>query len=130
MGEFLSITVDIRKNIFACLLSVHNTISLSHHEQVCLIRIFFERYLSHHRARWEKYLSNRSLIMADSSLLSDSLPVILCIFTELLQRTPLVEFFWLLLLTSYFLKVFSFRCLSIVFIVSVMDCSSAHRLGN
>ena len=26
----------IRKNIFACLFSIHNTISLSRHEQVCL----------------------------------------------------------------------------------------------
>ena len=30
---------DIRKNIFACLFSVHNTISLSRHEQVCLMRL-------------------------------------------------------------------------------------------
>ena len=29
---------DIRKNIFTCLFSVHNTISLSRHEQVCLMR--------------------------------------------------------------------------------------------
>ena len=29
---------DIRENIFACLFSVHNTISLSRHEQVCLSR--------------------------------------------------------------------------------------------
>ena len=28
----------ISKNIFACLFSVHNAISLSRHEQVCLIR--------------------------------------------------------------------------------------------
>ena len=42
--------VDIRKNIFACLFSVHNTISLSCHEQVCLISLPFERYFSHHRA--------------------------------------------------------------------------------
>ena len=38
-----------RKNIFACLFSVHNTISLSRHEQVCLMRLRFERYFSHHR---------------------------------------------------------------------------------
>ena len=31
-------TIEIRKNIFACLFSVHNTISLSRHEQVCLMR--------------------------------------------------------------------------------------------
>ena len=30
----------IRKNIFACLFSVHNTISLSHHEQACKSFIF------------------------------------------------------------------------------------------
>ena len=41
--------VDIRKNISACLFSVHNAISLSCHEQVCLIRLPFERYFSHHR---------------------------------------------------------------------------------
>ena len=29
--------IGIRKNIFACLFSVHNTISLSRHEQVCLM---------------------------------------------------------------------------------------------
>ena len=37
----------------------YNTISLSRHEQVCLMRLRFERYFSHH---WEKYLSKRSLI--------------------------------------------------------------------
>ena len=39
----------ILKNIFACLFSVHNTISLSRHEQVCLMRLRFERYFSHQR---------------------------------------------------------------------------------
>ena len=43
--------ISIRKNIFARLFSVHNTISLSRHEQVCLMRLRFERYFSHHRAR-------------------------------------------------------------------------------
>ena len=42
-------SIYIRKNIFACLFSVHNTISLSRHEQVCLMRLRFERYFSHHR---------------------------------------------------------------------------------
>ena len=41
---------DICKKIFACLFSVHNTIILLHHEQVCLIRLRFERYLSHGRS--------------------------------------------------------------------------------
>ena len=35
----LKFKTDIRKNIYACLLNVHNTISLSRHEQVCLIRL-------------------------------------------------------------------------------------------
>ena len=42
--------IDTRKNIFACLFSVPNTISLSRHEQVCLMRLRFERCFSHHRA--------------------------------------------------------------------------------
>ena len=57
---------NLRKNIFACLFSVHNTISLPRHEQVCLMRLRFKRYFSHHQAyyltSWEKYLSKRSLI--------------------------------------------------------------------
>ena len=40
---------QIRKNIFACLFSVHNTISLSRHEQTCSIRLLFERFFSYHR---------------------------------------------------------------------------------
>ena len=39
-----------RTNIFPCLFSVHNTISLSRHEQVCLMRRRFERYFSYHQA--------------------------------------------------------------------------------
>ena len=39
----------MRKNIFASLLSVHKTISLSRHEQVCLSGLRFGRYFSHHR---------------------------------------------------------------------------------
>ena len=38
------------KLFFACLFSVHNTISLSRHEQVFLIRLRFQRYFSHHWA--------------------------------------------------------------------------------
>ena len=33
--------IYVRKNIFACLFSVHNTITLSRHEQVCLMRLRF-----------------------------------------------------------------------------------------
>ena len=41
---------DPHKDIFACLFSIYNTISLSCHEQVCLSGLRFERYFSHHRA--------------------------------------------------------------------------------
>ena len=33
----------LRKNISACLFSVHNTISLSRHELVCLIRLHLSK---------------------------------------------------------------------------------------
>ena len=41
---------NICKNMFACLFTVHNTISLSRHEQVCLTSLRFEKYFSHHPA--------------------------------------------------------------------------------
>ena len=40
----------LSKNIFACSFSIHNTISLSRHEQVCLSGLCFERYFSYHWA--------------------------------------------------------------------------------
>ena len=40
------------KNVFARLFSIHNTISLSRHEQVCLSGLRFERYFSDHRANF------------------------------------------------------------------------------
>ena len=45
------IIIIIHKDIFACLFSIHNIISLSCHEQVCLSGLRFERYFSHHQAR-------------------------------------------------------------------------------
>ena len=45
-----TVSTSICKNIFACLFSIHNTISLSRHEQVCLSRICFERHFSPHWA--------------------------------------------------------------------------------
>ena len=42
---------EVRKSIFAYLISVHNAISLSRHEQVCLIRLHFERHFSHHQTK-------------------------------------------------------------------------------
>ena len=42
----------IHKDICACLFSIHNTINLSCHEQVCLSGLRFERYFSHHRAKY------------------------------------------------------------------------------
>ena len=46
---------SIPKNIFACLFSIRNTISLSCHEKVCLSGLRFERYFSHHRTYLRKY---------------------------------------------------------------------------
>ena len=40
----------VTKDIFACLFSIHNRVSLSCHEQVCLSELRFERYFSHHQA--------------------------------------------------------------------------------
>ena len=40
-----------QKDVFACLFSVHNTISLSSHEKLWLIRLRLQRYFSHHRPK-------------------------------------------------------------------------------
>ena len=47
----VEVSLNIHKDIFACLFSIHNIISLSCHEQVSLSGLRFERYFSHHRAR-------------------------------------------------------------------------------
>ena len=47
---FNEYSVKVCKNAFACLLIVHDTLILSRHEQVSLMRLRFERYLSHHQA--------------------------------------------------------------------------------
>ena len=42
--------IILRKNIFVgCLFNIHNIISLLRREEVCLIRLRFERYFPHHR---------------------------------------------------------------------------------
>ena len=81
-----SINSIIHKDIFACLFSIHNIIiSLSCHEQVCLSGLRFERYFSHHRARWwEKYLSKRSPLKHTCSW-HDKLIIIIII--KLIQLT-------------------------------------------
>ena len=113
--KFENILKGISKNIFACLFSVHNTISLSRHEQVCLIRLRIERYFSHHRGsiyrkktkylskrRREKYLSKRSLIN-HTCFWSDRL-IVLC-WKMLLQ---LFLFIWL---TKFFAnKIIQIKC--------------------
>ena len=49
--------IFICKNIFACLFSIHNTISLSRHEQVCLSRGYVSRDTSPIIEPWSgKYL--------------------------------------------------------------------------
>ena len=50
VDEIIDHIVSTHKNIFACLFSIHNTISLSRHEQVCLSGLRFQRYFFHHRA--------------------------------------------------------------------------------
>ena len=42
--------VKFNRKINAINFPLNNTISLSRHEQVCLIRLRFEGYLAHHRA--------------------------------------------------------------------------------
>ena len=53
--NILKISKKIRKSIFFCLFSVHNIINLSRHDQVCLMRLPFERYFSHYQAKNETY---------------------------------------------------------------------------
>ena len=48
--KYDNINSFIHKNNFACLFSVHNTVSLSRHEQVSLMRLRFKRHFSHHQA--------------------------------------------------------------------------------
>ena len=66
---------EIRKNIFACLFSIHNTISLSHHEQVCLSGLRFERYFSYHldKKKWFINMSSRQLTHIETDLLAKGL---------------------------------------------------------
>ena len=55
----------IRKNVFACLFSIHNTISLSRHEQVCLSGLRFERYFSHHRRSISRKVAHLNILVHD-----------------------------------------------------------------
>ena len=54
--------LNIRKNIFAYLFSVHNTISLSRHEQVCLMRLRFTRFTSLERSISRNVASLNTLV--------------------------------------------------------------------
>ena len=58
---------SIHKDIFACLFSIHNTISLSCHEQVCLSGLRFERYFSHHwAASGSRNVAHLNILVHDS----------------------------------------------------------------
>ena len=57
--------IIICKNIFACLFSVHNTISLSLHEQVCLMRLHFKRYFSHHGRSISRNVASLNILVHD-----------------------------------------------------------------
>ena len=55
------------KNIFACLFSVHNTISLSCYEKVCLMRTRFERYFKDY-AHSDDQFARKTAILQDKFL--------------------------------------------------------------
>ena len=54
-----------KKDIFACLFSVHNTISSSHHEQVCLMRLHFEIYFSDDGRGISRNVASLNIIVHD-----------------------------------------------------------------
>ena len=49
--SILRLYLRLYKDFFACFFSVHDTRSLSSHEQVCLMRLHFERHFPYHRGR-------------------------------------------------------------------------------
>ena len=59
---------SIRKNIFAFLFSIHNTISLSCHEQVFLYGVRFEGHFSHHRVYYSILWNQEHCLKIKSSL--------------------------------------------------------------
>ena len=59
------INIKDSKNIFACLFSVHNIISLSHHDQVSLMRLRFKKYFFHHWAPWWAMYFSKSNFIKD-----------------------------------------------------------------
>ena len=88
---------SLRKNIFAHLFSVHNTISLSPHEQVCLIRLRYERYFSHHhsKSRLIKHICSwrdKLLILLKSLELRCSPPSYIC---DIKKTDPYFRVGWL-----------------------------------
>ena len=60
--SFFELLIFIRKNIFACLFSVHNTISLSLHEQVCLMSLI------KHTCSWRDKLIVLLIFSLDKSI--------------------------------------------------------------
>ena len=120
---------DICKNIFVCLFSVHNTMGLSRHEKVCLIRLSIERYFSHHqrsisrkkkkylsKSRRGKYLSKRSLITHTCSWREK---LILLCWKMLLQ---LFLFIWLTKFLAN--KVIQVKCLFYIILWSRLSFST------
>ena len=50
-------SIEAHKNIFVCLLIVHDIMSTLCHERKCVTRLSLERCFSHPQApRWEKHL--------------------------------------------------------------------------
>ena len=88
------------KNIVLWILfSIHNTINLSRHKQVCLNVLRFERYFSHHWAKWwEKYLLKRSSFKHTCSwrvnLLYDVIIIIGLLFDNFSNLCKATEKYW------------------------------------
>ena len=66
-SEAVHLGLNIKISLLVCsVFMIHDTISLSCREQVCVMRLHFKRYFSHHWAWWwEKYLLKCSLIKPD-----------------------------------------------------------------
>ena len=55
---------------------VNNTISLSHHEQVCLMRLRFKKYFSHHQPDNRRNISRNVALITVNILVHDMIKLI------------------------------------------------------
>ena len=104
--------------------SVHNTIRLSRHEQICIIRLRFGRYFCNHQ---EKYLLKRSLIKHTCSWLEREILKYFWLTTMLvmLERKPSlvsIKKFWYQCHSNYTRWVKSHRVLYLSLLGSYNIC--------